>query len=120
MPPHRGSKGPPLYQLQVSQVHSVELDKFAVHADCANQVFVGYRIDSFSQKIENFERWIELIDDAALHVGCHCCQKFTLLFLMFQSVMCANVFECQESTVLLIEVDLCAVDDQVEVFIEVY
>ena len=39
---------------------------------------------------------------------------------MFQSVVSTDIFECQESTVLLVEVDLSAVDDQMEILFEVY
>ena len=39
--------------------------------------------------------------------------------MMLQSVMHADVFECQQSAVLLVKIDLCPIDDQVKVLGEV-
>ena len=52
-------------------------------------------------------------------MGGHCFQKFTLLLAMLQSVVHTDVFECQQSAALLVEIDLCPIDDQVEVLAEV-
>ena len=102
-------KVPTLYQLQVRQVHCIELDKLTIHTDCADQVSVGFSQHSSIQNLEYFERRVELIDDAYLHSGSHCFQKFTFLFLVPQPVMYTNIFECQESTFLLVKVDVGAV-----------
>ena len=61
-----------------------------------------------------------MIDDADLHVCCHGLQKFTLLLLILQSMVNTDIFECQESTVLLVEVDVSTVDNQMIILLEVY
>ena len=41
------------------------------------------------------------------------------MLMMLQSTMHADVFECQQSAALLVEIDLCPIDDQVKVLVEV-